>query len=189
MRSQKIKIWAAVLTITLLLTTGIGVVYAYLSATASSSNNLGPAIVATPEVEVSTSVNTQNQKRTATGMLTVDADNCPLYVRVAVVINWINTEGEVCSPPEGATSDITLPDKWGEVGPFYYYTEVIDAEENLTAAFVVEYTAPDAYEVQVEIISQTIQALGTTGSGIPAVTDAWGVEVDADGKLIINPIP
>ena len=176
MSSHKVKIGVALLTFALLLTICIGSVYAYLSVSASSSNNLGPAVVATPEVQVSISEDAHTQKRTATGTLTVQAENCPLYVRVAVVINWINTNGEVCSSPVGADCAIDCPDTWVLMDSFYYYTKVVEAEENLTAEFAVEYSAPDEYQVQVQIISQTIQAVGTA-EGKSAVEDAWGVDI------------
>ena len=179
MPSRKVKISAAVvLTFAILLTVGFGAVYAYLSAADSSTNTFAPAVVPRPEVEVSTIENTQTQKRTATGSLEVQADNCPLYVRVAVVINWINTKGEVCSSPVGATCDISIPDGWAQEDAFYYYTYVVEAGEGFTAEFVVEYSSPDEYEVQVKIISQTIQAIGSVGD-TSAVKDAWGVDIDA----------
>ena len=179
MPSRKVKISAAVvLTFAILLTVGFGAVYAYLSVADSSTNTFAPAVVPTPEVEVSTSENTQTQKRTATGSLAVRAENCPLYVRVAVVINWINTNDEVCSSPVGATCDISIPDDWVQKDAFYYYTYVVEAGESFTAEFVVEYSSPDEYEVQVKIISQTIQAIGSVGD-TSAVEDAWGVNIDA----------
>ena len=48
---------------------------------------------------------------------------------------------------------------------------------------------PEGYSLSVEILAQTVQALGSTdGTDIPAAQNAWGVTV-SEGKLVPKPIP
>ena len=75
---------------------------------------------------------------------------------------------------------------WFEKGGFFYYRSRISSGS--TSPLIDECrqlkAAPDGYALHVQIISQTVQALGTTDSGnVPAVTDAWGVSVNSDGSL------
>ena len=53
----------------------------------------------------------------------------------------------------------------------------------ITECAPVDGKTPVGYGLNVEIITQTVQALGTTDSdGTPAVADAWGVTL-VDGKI------
>lgn len=116
-----------------------------------------------------------------------------VYVRVAVVVTWKNGEnGDVLGvvPVEGADYTITYnTEDWfkGSDG-FYYHRDMVNSAEN-TAVLInscqpVDGKTPEGYGLNVEIIAQTIQSLGTTDDGeVPAVTDAWGVKVE-NGKLV-----
>lgn len=117
-----------------------------------------------------------------------------VYVRAAIVVNWKNIEGDQEKvwgvAPQAGDYTLTLGDGWEKgADGFYYHLEPV-ASGGSTGVLIEECSpiaqAPEAgYTLSVEIITQTIQALGTTDDGeMPAVQNAWGVGVGGDGKLI-----
>lgn len=117
--------------------------------------------------------------------------NIPVYIRATYVVNWVDKDGNiVTSVPTGyeITERTENPGgKWikGADGYFYYPTPV---QPNSSTAgslltYKVQYPAnvtPPEYTLSVEILATAIQSEPTT-----AVKDAWGVEVDTDGQLIV----
>lgn len=109
-----------------------------------------------------------------------------VYVRAAVVVTWKDKDGNVMgvSPVAGTDYSITYnTDDWvlGADG-FYYHKKAVntgdDTEVLISTCSPVDGKTPGGYGLNVEIIAQTIQALGTTDSGdVPAVVDAWGITV------------
>lgn len=175
MNSRKVNILAAVLISSiLLLTAGIGTVYAYLSAVTADEyiNTFTPAISSNPDV----TVNKTSQKATAS--VSVPDAGYPVYVRAAVVVNWTK-DGRICATPNGASYSVADPN-WMKNGDFYYYNSAINT---LDDEFEVTYTDVDGYVVQVQVIVQTIQAVGTVDDGTDtAVFDAWGVNISGSGS-------
>ena len=129
-----------------------------------------------------------------------------VYVRAAVVVTWKDAGGNVLAQAPVPEQDYTIvrnTDDWFEYGGFYYHKAMVyntpdttDAHDGTTAVLINSCTpkvSKGDYTLSVEIIAQTIQALGTTdeavdGEGnpiptVPAVTNAWGVEVDANKQL------
>ena len=128
-----------------------------------------------------------------------------VYVRAAIVVNWQYKDGEgnvkVLGdvPVEGVDYTLTLnADDWlkGSDGFYYYKTMVTPAEKDTTASIVSEFTTLKTvvydgveYSVNIDIISQTIQALGTTDDGTKrAVEDAWGERFTFDGDNNITAV-
>lgn len=107
------------------------------------------------------------------------------YVRVMVVVTWVNDAGEVYPqiPVEGTDYTITWTTDetaWvkGKDGYWYYTTPI--APDAATAVLFTDCTpvdgkAPDGYYLSVEILSQSIQAVPAN-----AVENAWGVTVSGD---------
>ena len=129
-----------------------------------------------------------------------------VYVRAAIVVNWEQNGDEnknhfhATAPVAGTDYTISLntgaDDPWflGTDG-FYYHKAMVSsgATSNLIETCkVVSGKAPDGYHLDVKIIAQTIQALGTTdavdanGNPTPAVEDAWKV-VTVDNNLNLTP--
>lgn len=125
-----------------------------------------------------------------------------VYVRAAIVATWrrgsTEPEGQEIllaqAPVAGTDYAISLnltETGWFEENGFYYYRSMVNPGEQTDD--LINSCAPlvtkDGYVLNVEVMAQTIQALGTTDSGeIPAVTNAWGIEVNSEKKLI-DPIP
>lgn len=169
--------WLLILLSVLSLSTGT--VVAYLAASTTPVTNtfvaetqVNPQIQETMQGTVKSDVKVQ-----------VPDTGYSVYVRAAIVITWKDQDGNVLpqAPAQGDYS-LTLGSGWQKSDGYYYYqspvksggvtTNLIDSCTVLTAAPV------DGYTLSVDIITQTIQALGTTDSeNIPAVQDAWKVSI------------
>ncbi len=131
-----------------------------------------------------------NQKRSIKIQLhnnsTVDA-----YVRIALVGNWVDTDGKVVAPwdPNDPNAKFELnTDAWIRgPGGYYYHKTRIKAPDGATAdllksAITVTKEQAGAEQLILAVIHQSIQADGvvtkTNADGssydVPAVVDAWG---------------
>ncbi len=113
--------------------------------------------------------------------ITVTDPGYAVYLRAAVVVNWVNKEnGNILAvqPVAGTDYTLTVNEDWkqGDDG-FYYYTEAITSGvEKLSPVAVTQIKANGDYTLKVSIAAQTVQAVGTTDGDSPvdAVQDAWG---------------
>lgn len=203
LRKQK---WLAVgLIAVLVITAATGAVYAYLSAsTGPVKNTFAPDSATQPSI-----VETFDKTVKRDVAVDVGDPGYGVYVRVAIVATWQKQDGEGnvithWQMPVGAETEAVGVDyllvwnknDWflGSDG-FYYHKNMVacdgTAGSNLTSALIKEcyqlHEPPEAgYTLHVEIIAQTIQAMGSTDDGdIPAVKDAWKtVTTDGNGNLI-----
>jgi len=194
-RRMPLASWLLILAALLSLSTGA--VVAYLSATTGNvENKFVAAESQNPEIQESMSSDGLTKSDVA---VKANDPGYAVYVRAAVLVNWKKGEnGDVwgVAPVEGTDYSLKLGDSgWFEHGGFYYYSQMVpdgtgkDVTSELIEAVTVLGPAPeDRYTLNVEIIAQTIQAIGTTDAGeTPAVTDAWGVYVDENKKLTLTP--
>lgn len=101
------------------------------------------------------------------------------YVRVKLVMNWVDESGNVSADPVNITPSIT--DDWFEQGGIYYYKMPVAAKgetTNLLQTPITQGTAPEGYHLEVTVLAESIQAAPSK-----AVTDSWGVGVDSNGYL------
>ena len=101
------------------------------------------------------------------------------YVRVKLVMNWVDGDGNVSATPVDITPSIT--DNWFEQGGIYYYKMPVAAKgetTNLLQTPITQGTAPEGYHLEVTVLAESIQAAPSK-----AVTDSWGVGVDSNGYL------
>ena len=194
MRPRKLTWLAAALLILAAVGVCIGGVAAYLSATTGPVVNTftpdtagQPTILETFENNVKSNV-----------AVDIGTPGYAVYVRVAIVATWQKNGAIHWEKPVGGTVDDTDIDyvlDWNDADWFYnpndgfYYCKAMVNSGQDTAVLIKEcyqkQKGPDGYSLHVEIIAQTIQALGSTDDGdTPAVTDAWGVGVGTDKKLI-----
>lgn len=168
MNSRKVNIWVLMLIFVLLLSAGIGTVYAYLSVGDSHTETIVTEKSEDPGVSVSAS------SESAKATVSVPEAGYPVYVRVAVVVNWTK-DGQICATPDGAEFEVKPDTNWIENGGLYYYKSAIDS---LSDEIEVTYTDVTGYEIKVQVICQTIQAVGTVdGGNTTAIFDAWGVSI------------
>ena len=127
---------------------------------------------------------------------TVDA-----YVRAEVVVTWVNKENDkmvyYTKPVKG--TDYTISWIGTEEGGgwtagkdgVYYYTSPVAAgavTKPLFTGCALKGTAPEGYDLSVEVMAQTIQAKGMSGT-TPVVVKTWGAErggsvTGLSGKLL-----
>lgn len=117
------------------------------------------------------------------------------YIRAYYVVNWVDANGNVYGQPPVENTDYTLvlnatdvngsvtANSW-EIGSddFYYYTSPVpptgsDVTTALVSNVSLKTTAPDGYELQVQMIAEAIQA-----KPIDTINSNWGVQ--NNGTLI-----
>lgn len=182
-----------------LVSLAIGGVAAYLSMSGGTVKN-----TFTPETEVPpTIVETFEENVKSNVAVNVGNPGYAVYVRAAVVVTWKDAGGNVLAQAPVAKADgLASGDyeisyntaDWFEYGGFWYCKSPINSGNTpvLINSCTPKVSKGD-YTLSVEIIAQTIQALGTTdeavdGEGnpiptVPAVTNAWGVYVKDNGQL------
>lgn len=98
------------------------------------------------------------------------------YIRVAVVANWVDANGNVIA---SATPSFSSTSDWQKIGDYYYYTKVVPAGQE-TSRLIDSITAanvsgkPDGCKLKVDILAEAIQS-----EPAQAVIDAWGSDVNA----------
>ena len=103
------------------------------------------------------------------------------YVRVKLVMNWVDGDGNVSAEPVNITPSIT--GNWFEQDGIYYYKMPVAANDgettNLLATPITEPAdKPAGCHLEVTVLAESIQAAPSK-----AVTDSWGVRVDSNGYL------
>ena len=101
------------------------------------------------------------------------------YVRVKLVMNWVDGDGNVSAEPVNITPSIT--GNWFEQDGIYYYKMPVAAKDfttNLLQTPITQGTAPEGYHLEVTVLAESIQAAPST-----AVQQSWGVGVDSNGYL------
>lgn len=103
------------------------------------------------------------------------------YVRVKLVMNWVDENGNVSAEPVNITVDYDNTN-WFEQGGIYYYKMPVAANDGVTTNLlktpITQGTAPEGYHLEVTVLAESIQAAPSK-----AVTDSWGVGVDSNGYL------
>lgn len=166
----------------------VATVYAYLQAKTSPVTNSVSA-ASDPKLTIS-----ETFDKTTKSNVKVQVGNIgySVYVRAAIVVTWKDASGNVSAvkPVTGTDYTISLNDiDWFKTDDGFYYYRLSVKSGGSTSNLIntctpVEGKNPDGYQLNVEIISQTIQALGSSDSGDPAVKQAWGIDVDIDGYLV-----
>ena len=102
------------------------------------------------------------------------------YVRVKLVMNWVDENGNVSAEPVNITPSITAD--WFEQDGIYYYKMPVAANDGVTTNLlqtpITQDAAPVGYHLEVTVLAESIQAAPSK-----AVTESWGVGVDSNGYL------
>lgn len=108
--------------------------------------------------------------------------NIDVYVRVALVPTWQDTDGNVL--PETASADnlsFHLGSGWfqGSDGFYYYQSKVAPNSQTGNLADVITPTGgPSGAEMNLQVLSEVIQA-----EPADAVQNAWSVTAGTDGTI------
>ena len=163
-RKNRKKVLSLLLSIALLLTLATGGTLAYIATKSAMAQNQFVAGYVTSSV---------NDTGTVTNNGNVDA-----YIRAAVVVNWMDNDGNVYGIKPNYT--VAANSGWSQSGEFYYYTAKVASNGSTTTPPVTVSTSDSppsaAYSLRIEIVAEAIQADGDTDSGnIPAYQNAWGI--------------
>lgn len=165
---------ALILSLCLIFALAVGTTFALLKAsTAPVENTFTAAKSGTDIVEELDG----NQKKS---IVVKNTGTAVSYVRVKLVMNWVDESGNVSAEPVNITPSIT--GNWFEQDGIYYYkmpVAVNDGETtNLLKTPITQGTAPEGYHLEVTVLAESIQAAPST-----AVQQSWGVGVDSNGYL------
>lgn len=164
---------ALILSLCLIFALAVGTTFALLKAsTAPVENTFTAAKSGTDIVEELDG----NQKKS---IVVKNTGTAVSYVRVKLVMNWVDENGSVSATPVDITPSIT--DNWFEQGGIYYYKMPVAAEgetTNLLKTPITQGTAPEGYHLEVTVLAESIQAAPSA-----AVEGAWKVTVGSDGNL------
>lgn len=106
------------------------------------------------------------------------------YVRVKLVMNWVDGKGNIVSGDNLPTVELNTDDGWFEKGGIYYYKTPVgpkDSTANLLQEGkpIKQENAPNGCHLEVTVLAESIQAAPST-----AVEGAWKVvKVNSDGNL------
>ncbi len=179
-RNKKLILLISVVAILILALTA-GTTLAWLKASSGPVvNTFTPARV-TSQVEESIKDGVKSDVRIK------NTSNIDAYIRVAVVINWVDKDGNVAAQKPVKDTDYTIEynltsNGWRQGADGYYYYSSAVAPDHLTNELIKECKAvagkaPEGYSLSVEIIADAIQSVPDK-----AVREAWNVTV-ADGKI------
>ena len=169
---QKKKSFSLLLGIVLLLAFAAGGTIAYIAtSSAMAQNQFEPG-------RVTSSVNVSGDTITVVN----SNSNVDVYIRAAIVVNWMDANGDVLGTPPKEGTDYTLTlnkTDWEQdmSTGFYYYKASVASNattSDLVSAIEVKGTVPSGYALSVEVVAEAIQAQGKTGT-TPAYENAWGI--------------
>lgn len=164
---------ALILSLCLIFALAVGTTFALLKAsTAPVENTFTAAKSGTDIVEELDG----NQKKS---IVVKNTGTAVSYVRVKLVMNWVDENGNVSAEPVNITPSIT--DNWFLKDGIYYYKMPVAAKDfttNLLKTPITQDAAPEGYHLEVTVLAESIQAAPSK-----AVTDSWGVGVDSNGYL------
>lgn len=167
---------ALILSLCLIFALAVGTTFALLKAsTAPVENTFTAAKSGTDIVEELDG----NQKKS---IVVKNTGTAVSYVRVKLVMNWVDDNGNVSAEPVNITPSIT--DNWFLKDGIYYYKMPVAPDgktENLLKAdspITEPADKPAGCHLEVTVLAESIQAAPST-----AVQQSWGVGVDSNGYL------
>lgn len=167
---------ALILSLCLIFALAVGTTFALLKAsTAPVENTFTAAKSGTDIVEELDG----NQKKS---IVVKNTGTAVSYVRVKLVMNWVDENGSVSATPVDITPSIT--DNWFLKDGIYYYKMPVAPDgktENLLKAdspITEPADKPAGCHLEVTVLAESIQAAPSK-----AVQQSWGVGVDSNGYL------
>lgn len=165
---------ALILSLCLIFALAVGTTFALLKASTAPVENTFTA--AKSDIKIDEDV-TGGQKKS---IIVKNTGTAVSYVRVKLVMNWVDDNGNVSAEPVNITPSITAD--WFEQDGIYYYKMPVAANDGVTTNLlqtpITQGTAPEGYHLEVTVLAESIQAAPST-----AVQQSWGVGVDSNGYL------
>lgn len=170
---------ALILSLCLIFALAVGTTFALLKANTAPVTNTFKAAESVTHVDVKDSGNEK------TGIFVTNKGTATSYVRVKLVMNWVDDDNNVSATPVNITVFYDTA-KWflGSDGNYYYMTPVAPGKttDNLLQkdkSITEPEGKPDGYHLEVTVLAESIQAAPSQ-----AVEGAWpAVKVDSDSSL------
>lgn len=165
---------ALILSLCLIFALAVATTLAYLKVNTSPVTNTFKA--ATSEIKIDENV--KNGEKSS--IQVVNTGTAVSYVRVKLVMNWVDGNGKVVSGGSLPMVELNTDAGWFEQGGIYYYKTPVapkDLTANLLKDPITQTNAPDGCHLEVTVLAESIQAAPST-----AVEGAWAVKV-VSGKL------
>lgn len=172
---------ALILSLCLIFALAVGTTFALLKASTDPVKNTFTA--AKSDIEINEDV-THGQKKS---IVVKNTGTAVSYVRVKLVMNWVDESGNVSAAPVDITPSIT--DNWFLKDGIYYYKMPVAANDGVTTNLLQEESPiteptdkPAGYHLEVTVLAESIQAAPSA-----AVEGTWtAVKVGSDGNLTEN---
>ena len=165
---------ALILSLCLIFALAVGTTFALLKANTDPVENTFTA--AKSEIKIDEDV-TGGQKKS---IVVQNTGTAVSYVRVKLVMNWVDASGNVSAEPVNITPSIT--DDWFLKDGIYYYKMPVAVKgetSNLLQKPIEQKDAPTGCHLEVTVLAESIQAAPSA-----AVEGAWtAVKVGSDGNL------
>lgn len=167
---------ALILSLCLIFALAVGTTFALLKASTAPVENTFTA--AKSDIKIDEDV-TGGQKKS---IIVQNTGTAVSYVRVKLVMNWVDDNGNVSATPVNITPSIT--DNWFLKDGIYYYKMPVAPDgktENLLKAdspITEPADKPAGCHLEVTVLAESIQAAPSK-----AVQQSWGVGVDSNGYL------
>lgn len=162
----------------MILTVSVAGTVAYLAAVT------GPVVNTFEPTEVKTEIDEEFDGSTKREIFIINptGDNkIDVYIRVALVGNWVNQAGDVVAPATDSEISFTIGTDWVKKGDYYYYTKKVapgGSTTNLLGSDITANVKADGSYLSLTVIQQAIQAEPTS-----VVSSIWGVTVAGDGTI------
>ena len=167
---------ALILSLCLIFALAVGTTFALLKASTAPVENTFTAAKSGTHIDEKLD---GNQKKS---IIVQNTGTAVSYVRVKLVMNWVDENGNVSATPVNITPSIT--DNWFLKDGIYYYKMPVAPDgktENLLQAdspITEPADKPAGCHLEVTVLAESIQAAPST-----AVQQSWGVGVDSNGYL------
>lgn len=167
---------ALILSLCLIFALAVGTTFALLKA------NTDPVTNTFTAAESGTHIDEKldgNQKKS---IVVKNTGTAVSYVRVKLVMNWVDENGSVSATPVDITVDYDNTN-WFEQDGIYYYKMPVAANNGETTNLLQKPITepadkPAGCHLEVTVLAESIQAAPST-----AVQQSWGVGVDSNGYL------
>lgn len=167
---------ALILSLCLIFALAVGTTFALLKA------NTDPVTNTFTAAKSGTHIDEELEGSQKTSIKVQNTGTAVSYVRVKLVMNWVDESGNVSATPVNITPSIT--DNWFLKDGIYYYKMLVAPDgktENLLKAdspITEPADKPAGCHLEVTVLAESIQAAPSK-----AVQQSWGVGVDSNGYL------
>lgn len=164
-RRRSAKIALTLLCVALVLSFAVGGTVAYLIRQSGTvSNQFAPGFVDCEVVDNGSTISIRN------------AGNVSAYLRAAVVVNWVDADGNISGTKQPQTVEVKAG--WTPSGGIYYYSGAVASGQSVEFIADISGMEDDGYTLSVEVVAEAIQA---EGMGAATAQDAWAKAMGAQG--------